>query len=82
MADVATLQLRLAEAELAYHRLQTGSAEVTVEQGGEVAMKVSYNLTSVDKLRAYIAELKGQIAAETGSTAGLARRRPLYPVLG
>jgi hypothetical protein len=82
MADLATLQLRLAEAELAYHRLQTGTAEIEVEQGGEVAMKVKYSLTSVDKLRAYISDLKAQVAALTGTTSELARRRPLYVELG
>lgn len=78
MADLSTLQLRLAEAELAYHRLQTGTAEVEVEQGGEVPVKIKYSLASVDKLRLYIAELKGQIAQASGDTSGLARRRPLY----
>lgn len=82
MADLSTLQLRLAEAELAYHRMQTGTAEVTVEQGGEVAMKVTYNNASVDKLRAYISDLKAQIAAITGNSGGLARRRPMYVELG
>lgn len=78
MADLTTLQTRLLEAELAYHRLQTGTAEVLVEQGGEVSMKVQYSLTSVDKLRTYIGELKNQIAAATGNSAGLVRRRPIY----
>lgn len=82
MADLQTLQLRLAEAELAFHRLQTGTAEVIVEQGGEVSMKVQYNVASVDRLRSYIAELKSQIAVLGGGTAGLARRRPLYVELG
>lgn len=79
MADVATLQLRLAEAEVAYHKLQTGAAKVSVQQDD---MQVTFNLASIDRLRTYIAELKSQLAAAgavDGSTIG--RRRPLYPVL-
>jgi hypothetical protein len=78
MADLATLQTRLLEAELAYHRLQTGTAEVQVEQGGEVPVKVAFNLASVDRLRAYISELRVAVAAAGGSSAGISRRRPMY----
>lgn len=78
MADLNTLRERLLEAELAYHRLSTGTAEVQVEQGGEVAMKVAYNLASVDKLKVYMDQLRRDIAAITGDASGLQRRRPMY----
>lgn len=78
MADVATLQLRLAEAELAYHRLQTGTSTVAVQQDD---MQVTFNLANVDRLRSYIAELKAQLSAlgvtDAGNTA-VGRRQPLY----
>lgn len=76
MADTATLQTRLLEAELAYHRLQTGAAEVEVQHEN---MQVKYSLASVDKLRLYIADLKGQLVA-TGALDATAsgRRKPMY----
>lgn len=79
MADIATLQLRLAEAELAYHRLATGSAEVTVEHDD---MKVTYNTASVPKLQQYIADLRSQLRSAGVLDATQApRRRPIYPVV-
>ena len=74
--DTATLQSRLAEAELAFHRLMTGVLEVEVQQGD---MQVKYTMASSDKLRAYIADLKAQLAAAGAITADeTARRKPLY----
>lgn len=78
MADIATLQLRLAEAELAYHKLQTGTKHVAVQQDD---MQVTFNLANVDRLRLYIAELKSQLAELGVSDAGnsaVTRRVPLY----
>ncbi len=76
MADVTTLQTRLLEAELAYHKLMTGSASVSVQQDD---MQVTFNIASVDKLRTYIAELKSQlVAAGALDAAGAGRRKPLY----
>lgn len=71
MADLATLQTRLAEAEAAYHRLQTGAAEETVQHGD---MRVTYTAASAGKLASYIESLKAQIAAAGGSNSGYARR--------
>jgi hypothetical protein len=76
MADVATLNLRLAEAELAYHKLMTGAASVSVQQDD---MQLTFNIASVDKLRIYIAELKSQlVAAGALDATGAGRRKPLY----
>lgn len=60
MTDVATLQAWLAEAEQAYHDLQTGKLVVELRHGLKT---VSYNRTSLHDLRAYIAQLNAQIAA-------------------
>lgn len=46
---------QLAEARAAYHKLMLGEKLVTVRYADRT---VSYNQTSVDKLRAYIAELE------------------------
>ncbi|MDR3474334.1 MAG: gpW family head-tail joining protein [Devosia sp.] len=57
----------LAEAELAYHRLMTGTSIVEVhDSNGEV---IKYGLASATKLSAYIESLKrtlGQLPAGTG----------------
>lgn len=77
MADCNTLQTRLLEAELAHHKLSTGTQEVEVEHEG---MKIKYSLVSVDKLSAYIDSLKGQLIAQCpGYLAGPdTRRRAIY----
>ena len=65
MTDVATLTLRLSQAEEAYHRLLTGqSARVFVDQNGE---RVEYVAASATRLAAYIEELKRQLGLQTGS---------------
>lgn len=72
MASLATLQARLAEAEVAYHALLTGQKEVTVQMGtGNSDTRVTYTETKAADLAAYIDSLKAQIAA-----AGGARVRP------
>lgn len=74
--DTATLQTRLLEAELAYHRLMTGALEVEVQQDD---MQVKYGLASTDKLRAYIADLRSQLAkAGALDAADAGRRRAMY----
>lgn len=70
MADLATLQARLADAELAYHKLMTGALEVTVEHGD---MRVeTYVASDTNRLLAYISFLKGEIAKAGGE--GVRRR--------
>ena len=76
MADTATLQLRLAEAELAYHKLMTGTSSVQVQQDD---MQVTFNIASVDRLRNYIADLKSQLAsAGVLDSTAIGRRKPMY----
>jgi len=74
MADLATLQARLAEAEAARHKLLLGDKEVSVAYGAG-NMQVSYNRAEAASLNAYIAQLKAQIAALGG--VGGVRRRPI-----
>jgi hypothetical protein len=59
-AQRAILEARLAEAEAAYHSLQTGnSARVVVDQNGE---RVEYTNANRSALKGYIQELKDQLA--------------------
>lgn len=71
MADLATLQTRLDEAESALHLLATGSQEVEVRHG-DIGAK--YTQANMGSLRAYIADLRAQIAAAGGTLTGLRRR--------
>lgn len=67
---MATNAEKLVEAEAAYHDLMVrGAVRVVVDQNSE---RVEYTAVNADKLRQYIADLKGLIAAEAG----------LYPVRG
>jgi gpW len=77
MADCTTLQTRLLEAELAHHKLSTGTQEVEVEHEG---MKIKYSMVSVDKLSAYIDNLRGQIMSQCPGllTGKDQRRRAIY----
>ncbi len=77
MPDCNTLQTRLLEAELAHHKLSTGAHEVEVEHEG---MKIKYSMVSVDKLSAYIDNLKGQIMTQCPGllTGADTRRRAIY----
>jgi hypothetical protein len=72
MADLATLQARLAEAELAYHKLLTGAMEIEVEING-IRTQYFNSVTSMDRLQSYIAQLKAEIAA-AGGTGALPRK--------
>ena len=74
MADLATLQARLIEAEAAQHKLLLGDKEVSVAYGAG-NMQVSFNRADASELAAYIARLKAQIGALGG--AGGVRRRPI-----
>lgn len=65
MADLATLQTRLLEAELAYHRLLTGVQEVEVNEG-DIGVKYANSVTGLQKLEEYIQSLKAQIADAGG----------------
>jgi hypothetical protein len=63
-----TLAQRLVEAELAYHNLQVGGGVQRVQDAtGE---SVTYTTANVSRLRAYIADLKAQIAGEVGGPGG------------
>ena len=73
MADLATLQTRLTEAELAYHNLLAGSVEEEVSHG-DMRVKYTRSVTALQQLQTYIADLKAQIAALGGTSTGLARR--------
>ena len=73
-----TLQQRLTEAEDAYHKLQIGESAAEVrDSNGE---SVRYTQANQGRLRAYIAELKAQIAAEAAGTARVTG--PLRPIFG
>jgi len=72
MADLATLQTRLTDAEAAYHALLTGTKEVEV-QHGEMTVKYSTSVTQMVQLQSYIADLKAQIVALGGTVTGLRR---------
>lgn len=73
MTDLATKKLWLAEAELAMHRLQTGTAEVTVNFG--TSKGATFNQANVRDLWSYIERLKAEIATMEG--AGAPRRGPV-----
>lgn len=68
-----TLQERLAQAEAALHSLNIGTAVVEVRDAtGE---SVRYTSANSARLRAYIADLKAQIA-------GTSARLPMTPIFG
>lgn len=58
MADTATLQAWLAEAEAAYHQLMTGTRQVRVKYEGR---EVEFTQASAINLAAHIASLKAQL---------------------
>lgn len=62
----ATKKLRLAEAELALHRLLTGSKQEEVTFGPSKSVK--YNSANLKELRAYISDLRDQVAQCDGAT--------------
>ncbi|CAO3453896.1 hypothetical protein [Azospirillum argentinense] len=68
MADLATLQARLAEAEDALHRLNIGDRETRITYDGKTT-----EYADAPKLERYIAELRARIDRLSGKP-----RRPLY----
>lgn len=75
MADIATLQRRLAEAEDALHALTLGRKPQAVSSDSG---SVTYTPASVGELRSYIQTLRQQIAMASGK--GLVRA--YYPGFG
>lgn len=71
--DCATKKLWLAEAQLALHKLMTGTAEVSVSFG--TGKSVTYKAADIDKLSDYIADLENQVALCDGRAP--ARRKPI-----
>ena len=63
MTDVLTLELWLAEARLARHKLLTGSKAVSMTYEGKA---VTYTTANAARLDAYITDLTRQIAAVSG----------------
>lgn len=57
-------KLRLAEAEMALHKLLTGSKEQSVQFGA--GKSVAYTQANISELRRYINELKDEIAVAEG----------------
>jgi hypothetical protein len=77
MADLATLQARLTEAESAYHSLMTGTSTVELEHGD---MRTKYTAATAGALSAYIADLRAQIVANGGTLDGTGLRRRAFEV--
>lgn len=71
MADLATLQTRLTEAEDALHRMLTGQMTTRLRFSDRETQKF-VDGASIEGLRRHIADLKRQIAAVSG------RRGPVY----
>jgi hypothetical protein len=71
MADLATLQGWLTDAEAALHQLNIGAQEMQVDHGD---MRVAYTKANVGDLRRYVDDLKAQIISAGGSVTGLRRR--------
>lgn len=64
MADLATLQTWLTEAETAYHKVMTTGGTARLRHSTNGADKwIEYNKTSATELTAYIDRLKREIAA-------------------
>lgn len=73
-----TLQERLIEAEAAYHALLTGSGVAEVrDSNGE---SIRYTQANASRLRAYILDLKAEIAAEASGKSKPVG--PLNPTFG
>lgn len=64
--DLETLKTRLAEAEVAYHKLMIGEKEVTVSVGNFGS--TTYNQTSRSALSLYISNLKAEISKLEGTS--------------
>jgi hypothetical protein len=77
VADLATLQARLTEAEDAYHQLAIGRK--VVQSRTASGRFLVYTQADMPHLAAYVERLKGEIAALLGTRDA---RRPLYVRLG
>lgn len=76
MADLAQLQLWLAEAQSAYHTVMMGGqATVVVDQNGE---RVEFSRTNPQALLKYIAYLQAQINLLLGVAVTGGPLRPLF----
>lgn len=76
MPDLATVQLQLTQARLAYHQLMTGVKAVQVRNAeGRFAV---YAQASAPQLAMYISSLEQQEAILLGSTINSGTRRPIY----
>lgn len=64
-AELLQKKLNLAEAEMALHKLVTGTKEQTVSFGS--GKSVTYTAASLAELRRYINELKDEIAVAEGT---------------
>lgn len=73
MTDCLTKKLWLAEAELALHRLLTGTAEQTVQFGP--SKSVTYTQANINQLKVYINDLRNEIAVCEGQEP--AKRGPV-----
>ena len=73
---VEELQLKLAEARVAYHKLMTGTQSQSVSMASQYNNRSqTFTQASVDELRRYINDLESQIAVLQGSTTNI--RRPV-----
>jgi hypothetical protein len=66
MTDAATLTTRLEEAEAALHTILVGKRAVQLIHGDT---QTRFSESNVAELRAYIAELKGELGLTTGRTS-------------
>ena len=65
MATLATLQTWLSEAEIARHKLRTGSLVQSLIHAGRT---VQYTAANAAELDAYIADLERQVSVAQGGT--------------
>lgn len=66
--DCAQKRVWLAEAQLALHKLQTGTAEVSVTFGAGKGATYNAGTASIAKLEAYINKLQAEVDACDGQT--------------
>lgn len=74
MADLATLQTRLSEAEAALHQVLTGKKVEVAERDGRRVQYSGANPGDSQRLQAYIQSLKAEIATLSGA---IGMRRPI-----
>lgn len=66
MADLATLELRLAEAELAKHKIAMGKQVILQSYAAEGSNTLQFGPANLPELKAHISELKAEIARARG----------------